>query len=44
MDVILLEKIENLGNLGDKVSVKPQALQEIILYQKQRQNMLLRKT
>ena len=23
MDVILLEKIENLGNLGDKVSVKP---------------------
>ena len=23
MDVILLEKIENLGDLGDKVSVKP---------------------
>ena len=23
MDVILLEKIENLGELGDKVSVKP---------------------
>ena len=23
MDVILLEKIENLGNLGDKVNVKP---------------------
>ena len=23
MDVILLEKIENLGDLGDKVNVKP---------------------
>lgn len=23
MEVILLEKVENLGNLGDKVSVKP---------------------
>lgn len=23
MDVILLEKVENLGNLGDKVAVKP---------------------
>ena len=23
MDVILLEKVENLGNLGDRVSVKP---------------------
>lgn len=23
MDVILLEKVENLGNIGDKVSVKP---------------------
>lgn len=23
MDVILLQKVENLGNLGDKVSVKP---------------------
>lgn len=23
MDVILLDKVENLGNLGDKVSVKP---------------------
>ncbi|MBT6078924.1 MAG: 50S ribosomal protein L9, partial [Gammaproteobacteria bacterium] len=23
MDVILLEKVANLGNLGDKVSVKP---------------------
>ena len=23
MDVILLEKVDNLGNLGDKVSVKP---------------------
>lgn len=23
MDIILLEKVENLGNLGDKVSVKP---------------------
>ncbi|MET0093782.1 MAG: 50S ribosomal protein L9, partial [Sedimenticola sp.] len=23
MDVILLEKVDNLGGLGDKVSVKP---------------------
>ncbi|MBM4202071.1 MAG: 50S ribosomal protein L9, partial [Gammaproteobacteria bacterium] len=23
MDLILLEKISNLGNLGDKVTVKP---------------------